>query len=223
MNDTSCFEEVRSSTFRSRAYRLLHEQVSNRNRFLAPFPYSQSQRSLHTHQRKARKDSWHISQIPVIQRYMDLRLRSESKTDRIKRGGRHMKAGTYFLLGILILIGLLLSAGPAAAGSDTNAHAYTTTGCTIHVPSIIYAQGSSYTFVFCRAGSAATSWKAEIRNSANALIGTCSPNPTSWANLPPNTRSITCTNLPGGTIKTKVFWYVGGSPQMEHPHNVLNQ
>lgn len=133
-----------------------------------------------------------------------------------------MKTGTYFLLAILMLVGLLLGAGPAAAWSDTNAHAATNNTCVNHVPSIIYGR-AGYTFTFCKAGSAATSWMAEIRNSSNYLITTCAPNPTVWTPLPPNDTKITCTSLPVGTIKTKVFWYVGTSGQMSHPHNTLNQ
>lgn len=144
----------------------------------------------------------------------------KAKIGRIKRGGRHMKAA-HFLLAILMLVGLLLSAGPAAAFSDTNAHAYTSSTCGTHVPSVISGR-NGYIFYFCRAGSAATSWKAEILNSSNNPIPACTPAP-SWANLPPNVRAITCSSLPLGTIKTKVSWYVGGSPLMEHPHNTFNQ
>jgi hypothetical protein len=133
-----------------------------------------------------------------------------------------MKTGTYCLLGILMVVALLLDVGPAAAWSDTSAHVATNNSCVTHIPSIIYGQGG-YTFTFCKAGSAATSWMAEIRNSSNNLIAACSPNPAGWANLPPNDRTITCTSLPVGTIKTRVFWYVGTSQQMAHTHNTLNQ
>lgn len=133
-----------------------------------------------------------------------------------------MKTGTYFLLAILMLLGLLLGADPAAAWSDTKPHAATNNTCVTHIPSIINGK-NGYTFTFCRAGSAATSWMAEIRDSSNNLITACTPNTGGWTNLPPNYKAITCTSLPVGTIKTKVFWYVGGSPQMDHPHNTFNQ
>lgn len=131
-----------------------------------------------------------------------------------------MKIGSQLVAAALTLVVLSIAAFPTIVWSaDTNAHAYTDANCTTHFPTTF--TGSSKTFVFCKAASGATSWSAEIRNSSNALITTCSPNPLSWTSLPPNTQAITCSGLPLGTIKTKVFWYVGGSPMMEHPHNTF--
>jgi hypothetical protein len=122
-----------------------------------------------------------------------------------------MKTGTYFLLASLMLVSLLFDAGPAAA-LDTNAHAAANNSCNGHLPSNIPA---NYTFSFCRFGSKATKMKAEIRDYYNGYIAACTPNPTVWQQT--DRITITCNGLKAGTIKTKVFWYVGGSQQMEHP------
>jgi hypothetical protein len=122
-----------------------------------------------------------------------------------------MKTETYFLLASLMLVSLLFDVGSAAA-LDTNAHAAANNSCTGHLPSSIPA---NYTFSFCRFGSQATKMKAEIRNQYNKPITACTPNPTGWQQTDKVT--ITCNGLPTGTIKAKVFWYVGNSPQMEHP------
>ena len=136
-----------------------------------------------------------------------------------KYGGGNVKTRTYFLVACLMLVGLFFMTDPAAA-IDTSTHSENST-CTTHLPATI--TGPNFTFTFCQAGSAATSWSAEIRNSANGLIATCNPNPLAWTSIPPPNQQIVCTNLPFGTIKTKVFWYVGGSPLMDHPDTTLRR
>ena len=126
-----------------------------------------------------------------------------------------MKRGSQ-LVTTLVSFCLSIAALPTISWSaDTNEHAFTNSNCTTHFPATF--TGATQSFVFCKAASGATSWSAEIRNSSNSLIATCTPNPLPWTSL--NSQAINCTNLPIGTVKTKAFWYVGGSPLMEHPHN----
>jgi len=120
-------------------------------------------------------------------------------------------AACFLAMSILVSC-LLISASPAIAWSDTIPHYATGTSCTTHVNTPYQNfTVSTYTFSLCPAASQATSMYADVYNLNMVWLCGGSSN-----GNPPPPISVTCNNIPLGTVTATVSWYVGPSPQMSH-------